>query len=132
MKKILIVVGILSGISAFAADHRDGTYRGVFVSGQETQTEVQFKLKNDIVSNTRFRTLQYKGKDYLKDKNLENIKNEYLAALKATEGKNINDAKEMLYSPEKIEMAGATVRASKIRAAMQNALNSGVYKPDNK
>lgn len=131
MKK-LFIFSLLLSTAAFASQYRDGVYRGAFVSGQETQVEVQFKLKNDVVENTRFRTLYYKGEDYLKNKNLEREKNTYTAALKATEGKNVDEAKEMLYSPEKIEMAGASVRASKIRAAMQNAINSGVYKPDQK
>ncbi|MGL6114171.1 hypothetical protein [Cetobacterium sp. SF1] len=131
MKK-LFIFSLLLSTAAFASQYRDGVYRGTFVSGQETQVEVQFKLKNDVVENTRFRTLYYKGEDYLKNKDLEREKNTYTAALKATEGKNVDEAKEMLYSPEKIEMAGASVRASKIRAAMQNAINSGVYKPDQK
>lgn len=131
MKKIFLLNCLLT-VTAFASQYRDGTYRGVFVSNQETQVEVQFKLKNDVVETTKFRTLYYKGKDYLKEPDLEREKKTYTAALKATEGKNIDEAKEMLYSPEKIEEAGASVRASKIRSAIQNALNSGVHTPDKK
>ena len=36
---------------------------------------------------------------------------------------------ETLYAPGDIESAGATVRATKVRAAIKNALNSGVYTP---
>ncbi|STO31529.1 Uncharacterised protein [Fusobacterium necrogenes] len=131
MKKI-ILFSLLCTSVIFANEYRNGLYRGAFVSGQETQVEVQFHLKNDIISKTRFRTLFYKGQDYLKEKTLENEKDRYQAALTSTEGKNIEDALESLYFPGNIPRAGASLRSSKIRAAMQNALNSGVYKPENK
>lgn len=129
MKKIIFTICLLSTITAFGATHRDGTYRGTFVSGQETQVEVQFDLKNDVVSKQKFRTLQYKGQDYLKNKDLEAEKAKYEAALNSTEGKNLTEGLEGLYSPDKIEKAGASVRATKIRAAIQNGVNSGVYTP---
>ncbi|MGY0395338.1 hypothetical protein [Fusobacterium sp. SYSU M8A802] len=130
MKKIILASLFLIGLSSFGSTYRDGTYRGNFISGQENQVEVQFKLKNDTISNTKFRTLLYKGNDYLKNKELENEKNKYQEALKYTEGKKVADALESLYSPENIPRAGATIRATKIRAAIQNAINSGVYKPE--
>lgn len=130
MKKIILFSFLVSTLVSFASEYRNGVYRGTFVSGQETQVEVQFNLKDDTVTKTKFRTLFYKGKDYLKDKNLEAEKERYQAALTSTEGKNIKDSLESLYSPEDIPRAGASIRATKIRAAMQNAINSGVYKPE--
>lgn len=127
MKKILLLMTLVSGL-AYGAEYRDGTYRGVYVSGQETQVEVQFNLKNDKVTKAKYRTLYYKGKNYLKDKELVNYKDQYEAALKSTINQEVEDAVESLYTPEKIEKAGATIRSTKIRAAIQNALNSGVYK----
>ncbi len=130
MKKIILFTLFLSTIASYSAEYRNGTYRGTFVSGQETQVEVQFKLKDDVVENTKFRTLFYKGNDYLKNENLKEEKEKYQSALEFTEGKKLNEALEALYSPENIPRAGASVRATKIRAAMQNAVNSGVYKPE--
>lgn len=130
MKKIILASLFLMGVSSFGSTYRDGIYRGNFMSGQENQVEVQFKLKDDTISNTKFRTLFYKGNDYLKNKELEDEKSRYQEALKYTEGKKIADALEALYSPENIPRAGATIRATKIRAAIQNAINSGVYKPE--
>jgi mannitol-specific phosphotransferase system IIBC component len=46
------------------------------------------------------------------------------------DGKKFKEVLEKLYKPEEIEVAGASVRGTKIRAAMQNAVNSGVYKPE--
>ncbi|MBC2856023.1 hypothetical protein H3N56_05900 [Cetobacterium sp. 2A] len=129
MKKLILTLSILGTVVAYAATNRNGLYRGTFVSGQETQVEVQFDLKNDVVENAKFRTLAYKDQDYLKNKELELEKAKYEAALKATDGKKLSEALELLYTPANIEKAGASVRATKIRAAMQNAVNSGVYAP---
>ena len=130
MKKFVIFSFLLCSMMSLASEYRHGTYRGTFVSGQETQVEVQFNLKDDVVDKPKFRTLFYKGKDYLKTKNLKEEKDRYQAALDSTQGKKVGDALESLYAPEDIPRAGASVRATKIRAAMQNAINSGVYKPE--
>ena len=130
MKKIILFSFLICGLSSFASEYRNGTYRGTFVSGQETQVEVQFDIKNDSVAKPKFRTLFYHGNDYLKNKDLKDERAKYEAALDSTEGKNVNEALESLYNPEDIPRAGASVRATKIRAAMQNAINSGVYKPE--
>ena len=130
MKKFVIFSFLLCSMMSLASEYRNGTYRGTFVSGQETQEEVQFNLKDDVVDKPKFRTLFYKGKDYLKTENLKEEKDRYQAALDSTQGKKVGDALESLYAPEDIPRAGASVRATKIRAAMQNAINSGVYKPE--
>ena len=130
MKKFVIFSFLLCSMMSLASEYRNGTYRGTFVNGQETQVEVQFNLKDDVVDKPKFRTLFYKGKDYLKTENLKEEKDRYQAALDSTQGKKVGDALESLYAPEDIPRAGASVRATKIRAAMQNAINSGVYKPE--
>lgn len=130
MKKSLLILTLVSSIASYGAEFRKGLYRGVFVSGQETQVEVQFNLKDDIVSNPKYRTLTYKGTDYLKEKSVADQKERYETILKFTDGKKFKEVLEKLYKPEEIEVAGASVRGTKIRAAMQNAVNSGVYKPE--
>lgn len=42
MKNLLF---FFCGMMSLASEYRNGTYRGTFVSGQETQVEVQFNLK---------------------------------------------------------------------------------------
>lgn len=128
MKKFLMLLTIIGAV-AYGAEYRNGTYRGVYISGQETQVEVQFDLKDDKVEKPKFRTLFYKNQDYLKNKDLSKYKAEYEALLTAIINKNVNDGMETLYAPREIENAGATVRATKVRAAIKNALNSGVYTP---
>lgn len=130
MRKSLLMIALVSSIVSYGAEFRNGLYRGVFVAGQETQVEVQFNLKDDVVSSPKYRTLAYKGIDYLKDNTVADQKERYETILKFTDGKKLKEVLEKLYKPEEIEVAGASVRGTKIRAAMQNAVNSGVYKPD--
>lgn len=127
MKKFLLGLFILSSIGAMAAQYQDGTYRGVFVSGQETQVEVQFDLKDDVISNTKYRTLYYKGHNWLKEDEYIAKNEGYLKALKETEGKKVGEVIPTLYNQDEIANAGATVRKTKIRAAIQAALNLGPY-----
>ena len=130
MKKtlaILMMTGLMS-LTAQGAEYRDGTYRGNFIDRGETQANVQFELKDDIVVGAKYRALAYRGHNYLENKKLSKERAKYEAALKSTIGKNINDALEDLYYPENIEMAGATVRSNKIRSSFQDALNRGAYK----
>lgn len=128
MKKFLMLLTVIGAV-VYGAEYRNGTYRGVFVSGQETQVEVDFNLKDDKVEKPKFRTLFYKEQDYLKNKDLTKYKDEYEALLTYMTNKNVNEGMEALYTPGDIENAGATIRASKVRAAIKNALNSGVYTP---
>lgn len=128
MKRFLMLLTVIGAV-AYGAEYRNGTYRGVFVSGQETQVEVDFNLKDDKVEKPKFRTLFYKEQDYLKNKDLTKYKDEYEALLTYMTNKNVNEGMEALYTPGDIENAGATIRASKVRAAIKNALNSGVYTP---
>lgn len=130
MKKFILFSLLICGLSTFASEYRNGTYRGVFISGQETQVEVQFDIKDDTIAKPKFRTLSYRENDFLKNKNLASEKEKYEAALNFTEGKNVKEALESLYKPEDIPRAGASVRATKIRSAMQNAINNGVYTPE--
>lgn len=87
MKKFVTFSFLLCSMMSLASEYRNGTYRGTFVSGQETQVEVQFNLKDDVVDKPKFRTLFYKGKDYLKTENLKEEKDRYQAALDSTQGK---------------------------------------------
>lgn len=132
MKKLLVLIAVLGVTATAMGAYRNGTYRGSYTSGGEHQVEVEFKLKNDIVTDAKYRTLAYKKTDYLKDDKVVALKNQYDALLKYADGKNVETVLEDLYSPGKIEQAGATIRASKVRAAMKDALNIGPYTPEKK
>lgn len=127
MKKVLVLLTLVAGLS-YGAEYKNGVYRGTFVSGQETQVEVQFNLKNDEVTSAKYRTLFAVGRDYLTDDKLVMFRDQYQAALDSTVGQNVDAALDTLYTPSEIENAGATIRATKVRAAMKNALNVGAYR----
>jgi len=119
MKKFLLALMLLTAVSAVAAkkapatkaQYPDGTYRGVYISNQETQVEVQFDLKNDVITSAKYRTLFYKGHDWLKE-------DEYIA-------KNAGYLKLLeRITNQKIQ----TVREMKVRSALQYGLNLGPFK----
>ncbi|UUV17642.1 hypothetical protein NRK67_02065 [Fusobacteria bacterium ZRK30] len=134
MKKIIILITLIA-VSAvtFGSTYSDGTYRGNFIDRDsnyngEVQVNVQFDLENDIVKKASMRMLNFKGQNYMKDPKLKKEKEKYVSALNHLVGKNLEETMPDLYTPENIPMAGATVRGGKIRSAVQDGLNRGVYR----
>ena len=128
MKKFLFALMLLGAISAFAGQYPDGMYRGVYVSGQETQVEVQYELKNDVITSIKYRTLFYKGHDWLKENEYVAKNGGYMKLLERITNKKIQDVLLTMYNSEEIEAGGATVRESKVRSALQYGLNVGPLK----
>ena len=135
MKKFLLALMLLGAISAVAAtksapksQYPDGTYRGVYISGQETQVEVQFNLKNDVITDAKYRTLFYKGHDWLKEDDFVAKNGGYMKLLERITNKKIQDVMPTMYNSEEIEKGGATVREMKVRSALQYGLNVGPFK----
>ena len=135
MKKFLLALMLVGAVSAVAAtksapksQYPDGTYRGVYISGQETQVEVQFNLKNDVITDARYRTLFYKGHDWLKEDDFIAKNDGYMKLLERITNKKIQDVMPTMYNSEEIEKGGATVREMKVRSALQYGLNLGPFK----
>ncbi|WP_427169526.1 hypothetical protein KST23_06495 [Fusobacterium nucleatum] len=128
MKKFLFALMLLGAVSAVAGQYPDGMYRGVYVSGQETQVEVQYELKDDVISSIKYRTLFYKGHDWLKEDEYVAKNAGYLSLLERITNKKIQDVLPTMYNSEEIEKGGATVRESKVRSALQYGLNVGPLK----
>ena len=134
MKKFLLALMLLGAVSAVAAtkasktQYPDGTYRGVYISNQETQVEVQFDLKNDVITSVKYRTLFYKGHDWLKEDEYVAKNGGYMKLLERITNKKIQDVMPTMYNSEEIEKGGATVREMKVRAALQYGLNIGPFK----
>ena len=135
MKKFLLALMLVGAVSAVAAtksapksQYPDGTYRGVYISGQETQVEVQFNLKNDVITDAKFRTLFYKGHDWLKEDDFIAKNDGYMKLLERITNKKIQDVMPTMYNSEEIEKGGATVREMKVRSALQYGLNVGPFK----
>ena len=135
MKKFLLALMLLGAVSAVAAtksapksQYPDGTYRGVYISGQETQVEVQFNLKNDVITDAKYRTLFYKGHDWLKEDEYVAKNGGYMKLLERITNQKIQDVMPTMYNSEEIEKGGATVREMKVRSALQYGLNLGPFK----
>ena len=135
MKKFLLALMLVGAVSAVAAtksapksQYPDGTYRGVYISGQETQVEVQFNLKNDVITDAKYRTLFYKGHDWLKEDDFIAKNDGYMKLLERITNKKIQDVMPTMYNSEEIEAGGATVREMKVRSALQYGLNVGPFK----
>ncbi|WP_022819720.1 hypothetical protein [Fusobacterium russii] len=128
MKKFLFGLFLLSSVAALAGQYADGTYRGLYISRQDTEVEVQFDLKDDVITKATFRALSYKGHDWLKEDEFVAKNGGYLKTLEEITGKKIQDVLPTLYNEKEIETAGATVRKGKIRAALQYGLNLGPYR----
>ena len=134
MKKFLLALMLLGAVSAVAAtkaskaQYPDGTYRGVYISSQETQVELQFDLKNHVITSVKYRTLFYKGHDWLKEDEYVAKNGGYMKLLERITNKKIQDVMPTMYNSEEIEKGGATVREMKVRAALQYGLNIGPFK----
>lgn len=135
MKKLLLALMLLGAVSAIAVtkpasktQYPDGMYRGVYVSGQETQVEVQYELKDDVITSVKYRTLFYKGHDWLKEDEYIAKNSGYLKLLERITNKKIQDVLPTMYNSDEIEAGGATVRESKVRSALQYGLNVGPLK----
>ena len=134
MKKFLLALMLLGAVSAVAAtkaskaQYPDGTYRGVYISSQETQVELQFDLKNDVITSVKYRTLFYKGHDWLKEDEYVAKNAGYLKLLERITNQKIQDVMPTMYNSEEIEKGGATVREMKVRSALQYGLNLGPFK----
>ena len=133
MKKFLLALMLLGAVSAVAAtkaskaQYPDGTYRGVYISSQETQVELQFDLKNDVITSVKYRTLFYKGHDWLKEDEYVAKNGGYMKLLERITNKKIQDVMPTMYNSEEIEKGGATVREMKVRSALQYGLNLGPF-----
>ena len=134
MKKFLLALMLLGAVSAVAAtkaskaQYPDGMYRGVYVSGQETQVEVQYELKDDVITSVKYRTLFYKGHDWLKEDEYVAKNGGYMKLLERITNKKIQDVLPTMYNSDEIQAGGATVRESKVRSALQYGLNVGPLK----
>jgi len=134
MKKFLLALMLLGAVSAVAAtkaskaQYPDGTYRGVYISSQETQVELQFDLKNDVITSVKYRTLFYKGHDWLKEDEYVAKNGGYMKLLERITNQKIQDVMPTMYNSEEIEKGGATVREMKVRSALQYGLNLGPFK----
>lgn len=119
----------------------NGFYRGTYFDGNEQQVGVEFTLKNDVIEKAQYRSLMYKGINYLQatDNTLVALKIQYEALLKSVLGKTVSDALVVLQKPELLvkdtvldtdTLTSATLRSQKIASALKDGINRSPYSLD--
>lgn len=118
--------------------YENGIYRGSYLDAGIEQVGLEFTLKEGVIEKAKYRTLTYKGVDYLKPsvKREEHLKNQYDTLIKGLLGKTVAEARLLLQTPEKLvkniktetdALTGATLRSQKISSALQDGLNRSPY-----
>ncbi len=115
----------------------NGTYRGNYSDSGVMQVGVQFRLTDDVISDVRYRQLFYSGTDFNdleEDDPLYGITLQHEQAAEYLEGKSVFAIHDLYEPGDFIDdvdaFSGATIRGNKIFSAFQDALNRGVYGPE--
>ncbi len=120
---------------AEARRHADGTYRGVFIDRDRIEVNVEFTLRDGVVTAATFRHLRYDD-DYHLHASREpyrGVIRQHQDALDYLVGKDLEAHLSDLYDPGTIiptavdGYTAATVRANKVISAIRDGLNRGVY-----
>lgn len=115
--------------------YADGIYRGSYMEGGSEEVALEFRLKDNLFEEISYRSLQYKGVDYLSDdapETIRQIAGQFEQLLGHLKGKPVSAVSD-LYQPAAIvqdadTFAGATIRAPKVISAIWDALNRHVYR----
>jgi len=116
--------------------YEDGRYRGIFGDGGVQQVGIQFDLEDNKLKDLSFRHLYYKGDDYRKieeGQELYPIVEQHQQLLEHLEGKPLETIFD-LYTPGDFiddvdSFTGASIRANKVLSAIRDGLNRGMYTP---
>ncbi|MBQ7785393.1 MAG: hypothetical protein IJ381_04510 [Clostridia bacterium] len=118
-------------------EYKDGTYRGSYMEDGGEQVALEFVLRDNRIVSIEFRTLQYKGVDYL-DEALsgpeKQIAGQFQQLIDYLMGRELSAVNE-LYLPGNIAadtdaFSGATLRAPKVISAVWDGLNRHAYRID--
>lgn len=120
-----------------AEAYADGVYRGSYMEGGGEEVVLEFAIKGGVFQEIAYRTLHYKGEDYLSQdasKYARDIATQFQALVDYLVGKPISAVND-LYRPGEIApdvdvFSGATVRAPKVISAIWDALGRHAYKLD--
>ena len=121
-----------------AADpYRDGVYRGSYMEDGGEQIALEFVLEDNRFVSIEYRTLQYKGEDYLAEDASTPVKTvaaQFQELIGYLEGKSVTEVNR-LYRPGDIvadadTFSGATLRAPKVISAVWDALGRRAYRID--
>lgn len=120
---------------------QDGRYRGTFGDGGNMQVNVQFDVRDGVITGASYRYLWYSDTDYraaTDDPWVAGIKAQHDALLDYLVGNPVGAIFD-LYTPGEVlgtefdvdGATGATVRGNKIHSAFRDAINRGIYSSAN-
>lgn len=114
----------------------DGIYRGFYQKGQQEEIAVQFELSGGKFVEVSFRTIRYKGENYLSDSATDiqrQIVKQYRQAADYLIGEEIDSLGHLQSSKEIVgdmdAVTSATLNLNKFVLAMEDGLNRNVFKP---
>lgn len=119
----------------------NAVYRGSYYDGNEQQVGIEFTLKENLIEKAQFRSLIYKGINYLQstDSKILALKAQYETLLKQVLGKSVPEAITILQKPSTLvqdvqngtdTLTGATLRSQKVASAFKDGLNRSPYALD--
>jgi len=120
-----------------AQPYPDGTYRGSYMEDGGEQVALEFTVKDNRFVEITYRTLQYKGEDYLGEgasAAAKTIAAQFGALAKYLVDKEISAVND-LYRPGEIApdadaFSGATLRSPKVISAIWDGLGRHAYRID--
>ena len=120
-----------------AETYADGVYRGSYMEDGGEEVVLEFAIKGGVFQEVEYRTLQYKGEDYLAEdasKYVADIAVQFQALINHLVGKPISSVND-LYRPGEIApdmdvFSGATVRSPKVISAIWDGLGRHAYRLD--
>ena len=120
-----------------AAPYPDGTYRGVYMEDGGEQVAVEFTLEDNCFVSVSYRTLSYKGQDYLAPDAPDEVKaigGQFEELIDYLVGKPISCVND-LYKPGEIAsdtdvFTSASLRSPKVISAIWDGLNRHAYRID--
>lgn len=129
-----VVISACTGFQHSAdTGYEDGTYRGMY-GESDNNVAIQFTLEDNVVTKISYRHLTYKRDDYRTKDNAKvtAIGSQYVALVDHLIGKDIRSHLSDFYTPGDFVAdvdghSGATIRSTKVRSAIMDGLNRGVY-----
>ena len=120
-----------------AETYTDGMYRGSYMEGGGEEVVLEFTIRDGIFQEAAYRTLQYKGEDYLAEnagKHVADIASQFQALIDYLVGKPVASVNDLYrpgeFVPDVDLFSGATVRAPKVISAIWDALGRHAYQLD--
>lgn len=118
-----------------AEGYADGVYRGAYMENGGEEVAVEFTIRDGVFADAAYRTLQYKGEDYLAEDAsslYRQVRGQFQSLLDYLIGKPVSAVND-LYRPRGIVpdtdvFSGATLRAPKVISAVWDALGRHAYR----